>query len=68
MKKSTMILLIIVAVLLIAAAIVCAVFLFTDILDAPSAADTEAPTEETMHENVEYKYNEDGQVSQILYY
>lgn len=68
MKKNTMILLIIVAVLLIAAAVVCAVFLFTDTSDTPPAADTEAPTEETMHEDVEYKYNEDGQVSQILYY
>lgn len=68
MKKSTMILLIIVAVLLIAAAAFCAIFLFIDTSDAPPAADTEVTTKETIHDNVEYKYNEDGQVSQILYY
>ena len=67
MKKSTMILLAVLAVLLIGAAAFCAVFLFTTRSDPPSA-DTESSAVETVHESTEYKYNEDGQVSQILYY
>lgn len=66
MKKITLIILIGVAVLLIAAAITCAVFLFSDDSASPSVQ-TEKPMD-TIHENVEYKYNEEGQISKILYY
>ena len=66
MKKSTLIVLIVTAALLIAAAITCTVLLLLD--DTPQQpVQTEKPTD-TIHENIEYRYNEDGQISKIIYY
>ena len=66
MKKSTLIILIVTAALLIAAAITCAAFLLLgDSEQQPEQ--TEKPTD-TIHENIEYRYNEDGQISKIIYY
>ncbi len=68
MKKNTQILLGIAAVLLIAAAIICiAIFLQKSDIQPELPPETEAPTE-TQHENIEYRYNEDGQISKIIYY
>lgn len=69
MKKNTLILLGIVAVLLIAAAVICIVIFLqqSDIQPEDLPPETEASTE-TQHGNTEYRYNEDGQISKILYY
>ena len=69
MKKSIRIVLIIAVVLLVVGAGVCAILLFSDKPDntkTPSTQ-TEIPPE-TQHENTEYRYNEDGQISKIIYY
>lgn len=66
MKKSTLIILIIAAALLIAAAITCTAFLLLD-NSGQQPEQTEKPTD-TVHENIEYRYNEDGQISKIIYY
>lgn len=68
MKKSIRIILIIAVVLLVAGAGVCAILLFSD-----KANNTNTPVQtetslETQHENTEYQYNEDGQISKIIYY
>ncbi len=68
MKKSIQIVLIIAVVLLVAGAGVCAILLFSD---KPNNTNTPVQTEmppETQHENIEYQYNEDGQISKIIYY
>ena len=57
MKKSIRIILIIAVVLLVAGAGVCA--------NTPVQTETSL---ETQHENTEYQYNEDGQISKIIYY
>lgn len=66
MKKSTLIILIVTAALLIAAAITCAIFLLLD--DSGQQPEQTAKPTDTLHENVEYRYNEDGQISKIIYY
>ena len=66
MKKSSLVILIVTAVLLIAAAITCAAFLLLhDSGQQPKQ--TEKPTD-TLHENIEYRYNEEGQITKIIYY
>lgn len=66
MKKSTLILLIITAALLIVAAITCTAFLLLD--NSEQQPEQTEKTTDTIHENIEYRYNEDGQISKIIYY